>query len=196
VPADAAAATGFGAYINSSSYRARGIETSAEVAAGPYLKISGSYTHLHSEVTQSFASSALAPAINPAFPAIPIGAYGPLVGQAPFRRPDNIANFLVAVTRNRAQLALAAFFAGKSDDSTFLLDGYFGNSMLLPNHDLDAAYQKLDLSGSYQLHPRLHWYVVAENLLNQRYEATFGFPALPRTIRTGVTVVLGGTRQP
>src|SRR4029079_19716608 len=30
VPADAAAATGFGAYVNSSSYRARGVETSAD----------------------------------------------------------------------------------------------------------------------------------------------------------------------
>jgi iron complex outermembrane receptor protein/vitamin B12 transporter len=196
VPPDVAAATGFGAYTNSSSYWARGIETSADISAGPYVRISGSYTHLHAEVTQSFASSALEPAINPAFPNIPIGAYGPLVGSAPFRRPSNTGSLLVAVTKGRAQAALAGFFAGKADDSTFMSDGFFGTSMLLPNHDLDASYQKMDLSGSYRLHPRFSWYVTIENLLDQQYRAAFGFPALPRSIRTGATVTLGGNPRP
>ena len=196
VPPDVAAATGFGAYTNSSSYWARGVETSADISAGPYVRISGSYTHLHAQVTQSFASSALEPAINPAFPNIPIGAYGPLVGNAPFRRPSNTGSLLVAVTKGRARAALAGFFAGKADDSTFMSDGFFATSMLLPNHDLDASYQKMDLSGSYRLHPRVSWYVTIENLLDQQYRAAFGFPALPRSIRTGATVTLGGNPRP
>jgi vitamin B12 transporter len=196
VPADAAAATGFGAYTNSSSFSARGLETSVNVSAGPYVRVTGSYTYLRARVTDSFASSALEPAINPAFPNIQIGAFGPLVGQRPFRRPANTGNFLMAATKGPAQVALAGFFAGKADDSTFLSDGFFGNSMLLPNHDLDAAYQKLDLSGSYRVHPRVRWYVTVENLLDQQYAASFGFPALPRTVRTGATVVLGGNARP
>ena len=64
--------------------------------------------------------------------------------------------------------------------------------MLLPNHDMDAAYQKFDVSGSYQIHPRLRWYVTAENAFNATFEAAAGFPALPRAVRTGITVRIGG----
>ncbi len=39
--------------------------------------------------------------------------------------------------------------------------------MLLPNHNLDAAYQKIDLSGSYRILPSVRWYLSIENLLNQ-----------------------------
>jgi iron complex outermembrane receptor protein/vitamin B12 transporter len=196
IPASAAAATGFGAYTNSSSYWARGLETSGEVAAGPYLKVSGSYTFMKAVITQSFASSALSPAINPSFPGIPIGAFGPLVGSAPFRRPRNVGSLLATVTRGPGQVGVATFFAGKADDSTFMYDSYFGNTMLLPNHNLNAGYAKVDVSGAYRIHPRLRWYVTLENALDQSYAAVFGFPALPRTVRTGLTVTLGGDPRP
>ena len=82
----------------------------------------------------------------------------------------------------------------QSDDSTFLVgsDIDFGNSLLLPNADLNAGYQKIDVSGSYRIHPRLKWYATIENLLDQHYEPTFGFPALPINLRTGVTISIGG----
>ncbi len=195
VDAAAAAATGFGAYTNSSSFWTRGVETFITVSLRPEIMVSASYTHMAARVTKSFASGALEPAFNPAFPTIPIGAFGPLVGARPFHRPANTGNVLVGWSTSRASLAIAAFFAGKSDDSTFLEDGFFGNSMLLPNHNLDAAYQKVDLSGSYQVLRRVRWYITIENLANQRYEAAFGFPALPRTVRTGATVVLGGNSR-
>ena len=92
--------------------------------------------------------------------------------------------------------ALGLDFFGQSDDSTFLSDGYFGNTMLLPNHNLDAAYQKVDLSGAYRLQARVRWYLSIENLLNESNQAAFGFPALPRSFRTGVTIVLGGDHRP
>jgi iron complex outermembrane receptor protein/vitamin B12 transporter len=196
IPPAAAEATGFGAYVNSSSYRARGIEVSGEAAIGPYVRVSGSYTHLNAMVTESFASSALAPATNPAFPDIPIGAFGPLVGAPPFRRPANTGSLFMMVTRGRFQGTLSTYFAGKSDDSTFVTDPDFGNTLLLPNHDLDAAYQKVDASASYRIASRLKWYVSLENLLNQREQGVFGFPALPRSIRTGLTLTLGGDRRP
>jgi vitamin B12 transporter len=91
---------------------------------------------------------------------------------------------------------VSAYFAGKSDDSTFLSDGFFGNSLLLPNKDLDAGYAKVDVSGSYLVHPMLRWSVSIENVLNQHYQAGAGFPALPATVRTGVTVRLGGDKKP
>ncbi len=51
--------------------------------------------------------------------------------------------------------------------------------MLLPNHDLTFGYQKIDLSGSYRIHPRVKWYATIENVLDQHYEPAFGFPSLP-----------------
>jgi iron complex outermembrane receptor protein/vitamin B12 transporter len=194
IPPAVAAATGFGAYVNSSSYWARGLETSADAVVGPMVRVRASYTYLHAVVTRSLASGALTPAINPAFPDVPIGAFGPLVGAAPFRRPSNVGTLMTTFTRGPAQASVAGYFVGKSDDSTFLYDGFFGNTMLLPNHDLLAGYQKIDLSASYRFHPRVRWYVSIENLLNQSYEAAYGFPALPFGVRTGATVTLGGGR--
>jgi iron complex outermembrane receptor protein/vitamin B12 transporter len=193
VPPAAIAATSFGAYVNSSSYRARGLEASAEARVAPGLRVVGSYTYLDAEVSKSFSGSALGPVENPAYPGIPIGAYGPLVGARPFRRPAHSGNLLVSYLRGPAQVSLAGYFSGKADDSTFLSDGDFGNSLLLPNHDLNGAYQKLDLSGSWRLvqsHVKLYFSV--ENLLDQRYSQAAGFPALPRTFRAGVTGSIGG----
>jgi len=116
------------------------------------------------------------------------------VGARPFRRPTNSGTLVATYADGPLQVTLAGFFAGKADDSTFLSDASFGNSMLLPNHDLDASFQKVDLSGSYRVHPRLRAFVSIENLANQRYEAAFGFPALPRTVRIGLTATLGGDR--
>lgn len=190
----AAAATGFGAYVNSQSYDARGLELSADAMIGKNVRLAGSYTYLDATVKKSLSGDALAPSINPAFPGIQIGAFSPLVGSRPFRRPTNSGSMLVSYAAGKAQVTLAEYFSGKQDDSTFLSDAFFGNSMLLPNKDLDAAYAKIDLSGSYQIHPRLKWYVSIENLANAKYESSFGFPALPITVRSGATVTFGGDR--
>ena len=191
VPVAAANATAFGAYVNSQSNKAKGVETSGEAVAGR-VRVTASYTYLDAVVTKSFSSGALAPAINPAFPGIRIGQYSPLVGARPFRRPTNSGSMTVTYSDSRAQVSLAGYFFGKQDDSTFLSDAFYGYSMLIPNKDMDAAYQKFDLSGSYRIHPRVRWYLTLENAFDEQFEAAAGFPALPRAVRTGVTVRLGG----
>ena len=190
VPVNVVAAVPFGATVNASSYKARGIETTADVRASGF-RLSGTYTFIDAEVTKSFSSSALTPAFNPAFPDIPIGQFSPLVGARPFRRPTHVGSVFASYIRARLQLSVAGVFVGKSDDSTFLSDAFFGTSMLLPNRDLTDSYKTLSLSGAYRVHSRLRWYVSIENLLNKDYAAVIGFPSLPRTIRTGVSVALG-----
>jgi iron complex outermembrane receptor protein/vitamin B12 transporter len=189
VPPAVAAATAFGAYINSASFDAHGIELSADAAVGAGFRISASYTYLDAEVTEAFGRSA---AFNPAFPTIPIGTYSPLVGERPFHRPANSGTLFVGYTTGPIDVALSGYFVGARDDSTFLSDGFFGNSMLLPNQDLDPGYQKVDLSASSRLHPRVRVYMTLDNLLNQDYSASYGFPSLPATIRVGASVGLGG----
>jgi vitamin B12 transporter len=191
VPPDVAAATAFGAYINSQSFDAQGIELSADAVVRRVVRFGASYTYLDAEVTQAFSANAVT---NPAFPNVPIGQYSPLVGERPFRRPANSGTLFVSYTNGPAAVALTAYFAGKRDDSTFLSDQFFGNSLLLPNQDLDPAYQKVDLSASYLVHRQLKVYTSIENLLDKEYEAAFGFPSLPFAIRAGVTVTFGGDR--
>jgi len=189
VPAAVAQATQFGAYLNSSSFRARGVETSFDLAFGQSVRMNASYTYLDAVVTKAFSAVA---ATNPAFPGIGIGAFSPLVGQRPFRRPPQSGSVMVSVLKGPAQVTFAGYFSGKRDESTFLSDRFFGNSLLLPNRDLDPAYQKLDLSASYRVHPRVSVYTSIENLLDQDYEASFGFPSLPLAARFGARVRIGG----
>jgi vitamin B12 transporter len=192
IPADVAAAAGSGAYVNSQSYTAKGMELSADAMFGR-LRIVGSYTYLDAAVSKSL-SSAVTPQFNPSFPSIPIGGFSPLVTHRPFRRPANTGSLLVSYTQGRADAALTGYFAGTADDSTFQVgsDINFGNSLLLPNTNLNFGYQKIDVSGSYRVHPRVKWYATIENLLDQHYEPVFGFPGLPINLRTGLTVVVGG----
>src|SRR5262245_10673718 len=187
----AAAATAFGAYVNSQSYKAQGMEASFEAMPNLAFRVSGSYTYLDAEVTEAFGAPA---AFNPSFPTIPIAAYSPLVGARPFRRPGNSGTLLVTYAKGPGQVTLAGYFSGKRDDSTFLSDEFFGNSLLLPNKDPDPAYQKIDLSAAYRVHPRLNVYTSIENLFDQKFDAAFGFPSLPFTIGGGVGVDVGGDR--
>ena len=192
VSSDAAQAATFGAYVNSSSFTAQGVEASVEAQIPAGLRLMASYTFVDAEVTDSFASSALQPAINPSIPGVAIGAFSPLVGQRPFRRPTHSGTLMASYAQGPGQITLSVYFTGKRDDSTFLSDPFFGNSLLLPNRDLEAGYQKVDLGGAYRVHPRLKLFVSSENLLDKSYEASLGFPALPRTVRAGLTVSLGG----
>ncbi len=189
----AANASGYGAYVNSQSNRSKGAELSGEAAIGK-VRMTVSYMYLDAIVTKSLSGGALRPATNAAFPGILIGAYSPLVGAQPFRRPANSGSATVAYTEGRAQVAMAAYVFGQSDDSTFLSDANFGNSLLLPNKNLDAAYQKIDIRGSYRFHPRVMGYLTLENAFDQAFDATFGSPALPRTVRAGLKLTLGGDR--
>src|SRR5260370_38590006 len=79
VPLAVAAATPFGATVNSGAYRAMGAEAELEFNLGHGIIARGSYTYLDAVVQRSFASSALAPPCNPDFPTLPIGST-PLVG--------------------------------------------------------------------------------------------------------------------
>jgi vitamin B12 transporter len=193
VPEEVAQAQGiFGAAVNTLNYRAQGAEVGVQYQVNHRIMLRGGWTYTDAVVQQSFASSALQPAINPLFPDIPIGAYSPLVGARPFRIAPNAGFAGVDWIQGRLFVSAMGTFVSRRDDSTFLVDTYFGNTLLLPNRNLDSAYQKLDLYVSYQLTKHITAYSSLQNMLNQSYQEVYGYPALPLTVRGGMKFTFGG----
>ncbi len=189
----------YSAYLNSLAFRAQGAELELEWQPKPRILVRGGYTYLDTRVVQSFASDAVKanqgkPTTNPNLPGVAIGALGPLVGARPFRRAPHTGYFDVQYLRPRFSLALKGVLASRSDDSTFLqgedLNG--GNTLLLPNRDLDFGYAKLDLSLTYALKHNFTYFAQLDNLLNNTHIGPIGYPGLPFTFRTGLKLKLGG----
>ncbi len=191
----------YGAYVNSSAFVSRGLEFESELRAGEHLFVRGGYTYTDAKVQRSFDSDnfndpadGYGPVYNTAFNfgAIPIGAYSPLVGARPFRVAPHSGYFALSYTRPKFYGSLTGTMVGRRDDSDFLTDSNFGNSLLLPNRNLDGAYQRLELGGGYQVTPRFNVYADIQNLLGEHYYEAFGYPALPLTFRSGVKLNFGG----
>ena len=183
-----------GAYLNSSAFRSQGIETTVEVRLSSHLFTRGGYTYTDAVVQRSFSSDNIYPSYNTAFSfsGIPIGAYSPLDGARPFRIAPHTGFFALNYTASRFHAALTGTLVSRRDDSDFLLDENYGTSLLLPNRNLDGAYQRLELGGGYQLTSRVNLYADIQNLLSEHYYEAFGYPALPLTFRTGATFSFGG----
>lgn len=189
----------FTAYVNSLAYRAQGAELEVQWQPTSRIMLRGGYTYLSTVVLQSFASDAVAanqgaPTENPNIPGVAIGAESPLIGARVFRRPPHTGFLTAQYARQRFSVLFQGAFASRSDDSTFL-DGYdpnFGNSLLLPNRDLDFGYAKLDLGGTFRLQRHITAFAQAGNLLNDQHIGPIGFSALPLTLRAGLKFRLGG----
>ena len=127
---------------------------------------------------RSFTSDALQPSFNtglpggpaPPFSNVPIGAFDPLRGARPFHRPPHTGYGTVSYNGQQYSVGFTAAFATRSDDSTFLGGRDFagGNSLLLPNRNLDFGYTKLDLGGSYQFFSWLAAYAQLDNLTSNK----------------------------
>jgi iron complex outermembrane receptor protein/vitamin B12 transporter len=189
----------YSAYLNSLAFRAQGAEIELEWQPKSHLLVRGGYTNLSTRVVQSFASDAVkanqgTPTTNPNLPGIAIGALGPLVGARPFRRAPNTGFFSVQYTRSKFSFAFKGAMASRSDDSTFLSgdDLKGGNTLLLPNHDLDFGYVKLDAGGTYALPHHLTVFTQFENLLNNQHIGPIGYTGLPLTVRAGLKLKLFG----
>jgi vitamin B12 transporter len=191
LPAASDPAVQFGAAVNSQAFRAQGAEVATEYQIGSHLFARGGYTYLDAKVQQSFSSESL-PSYNPNFPTIAIGAFSPLIGARPFRRAPHSGYFGLTYNRSKWYGSFTGTLVGRRDDSDFLTDSEFGNTLLLPNRNLLGAYQRLELGGGYQFTRSLTAYTDIQNLLSEHYSEAFGYPALPFTFRAGVKISFGG----
>ena len=175
--------------INSEAFRAQGIETSVESGIGSSIFLRGGYTYLDAVVQRSFTNDdeALLGPI-PTFDGILVGPYAPLEGARPFRRAPHTGYFSATYADKRFTGVFTAAFASRSDDSTYLEgeDAFGGNSLLLPNRNLDHGYAKLDLGWSIQVFHWMDLYTETENLTNNQHIAPIGYPSLPITVRSGL----------
>ena len=184
-------------YLNSLAFRAQGAEAEIEYRPFARLFVRGGYTYLDAVVTQSFSSDAYSNGTasnNPNLPGIPIGAEGPLIGARPFRRPPHTGFFAVQYTGSRLSAAFKGALASRSDDSTYL-DGFdpnFGNTLVLPNRDLDFGYARLDANLMFAIQKRVTVFTQLDNLLSQQHIGPIGYPSLPFMVRAGLKIRIGG----
>lgn len=181
--------------VNTGAFRAQGIEATVEGGIGKSIFLRGGYTYLDGVVQHSFDSDneALTGGYAPTYNGIPIGALTPLVGARPFRRPPHTGFLTATYSGHKLTGIFGAAFASRSDDSTYLeyADANGGNSLLLPNRNLDWGYAKIDLGGSYQLLNWLSVYAQTENLTSNQHIAPIGYPSLPFNFRTGLRLAWG-----
>ena len=190
----------FGAVLNSLAFRAQGLETEVQYQPFGHIFVRGGYTYLAPLVSQSFASDATAarqgaPTMNPNIPGIAIGSTSPLVGARPFRRPPNTGFFAVQYSASRFAAAFKGAMASRADDTTFL--GGFdtttnGNTLLLPNRDLDYGFVKLDANVIYRATNHVSVFTQLDNLLSQQHIGPIGYPGLPFAFRSGLKIRIGG----
>jgi vitamin B12 transporter len=193
VPAAIANAAAFGATVNSQAYRAMGAEAEIESQIGRGIFVRSGYTYLDATIQRSFSSDAIGPSFNPNFPTIPIGIFSPLIGARPFRIAPHTGYFQVGYRRNRFAADLRGTLVGRRDDSDYLeYDANYGSTLLLPNRNLDGAYQRIDLAASYQASRHVTVETSFQNLLSEHYSEAFGYPALPMTFRSGIRLNFGG----
>jgi len=185
----------YGLTVNTQAFRAQGVEATVEGGIGANIFLRGGYTYLDAVVQHSFNSDneALAGGFAPTYNGIPIGAISPLTGARPFRRPPHTGFFTATYATSKVAVQFASAFVSRSDDSTYLeyADANGGNSLLLPNRNLDYGFAKLDLGGSYQFYSWLSLYGQADNLTNDQHIAPLGYPSLPMNFRAGLKVALG-----
>jgi vitamin B12 transporter len=182
--------------LNSEAFRAQGVEASVESGIGKNLFFRGGYTYLDTVVQRSFSSDNETLLGIPPIEfggTVPLGAYSPLVGARPFRRPPHTGFFSATYSTGKITGLFNAAFSSRSDDSTYLEgeDADGGNSLLLPNRNLDFGYAKLDLGGSYQIFKWMNLYAMGENLLSNQHIAPIGYVSLPANVRAGLRLEWG-----
>ena len=184
--------------LNSLSFRAQGAESEVQYGLRRNLFLRGGYTYLDTVVQRSFSSSALSPLYpDSLFPSTPIGASSPLVGARAFRRPPHTGFVSATYTDSKGKWTAVASgsFASRSDDSTQLAysDANGGNSLLLPNRNLDSAYANLSIGATYNVKTWGGVYTQLENVLSQQHISPIGYLSQPFTVRAGVRLTLGKT---
>ncbi len=140
----------------------------------------GGWTYTDAVVQQSFASSALQPAINPLFPNIPIGAYSPLVGARPFRIAPNTG--YAGVTWSSGQLVCFGHGNFRLPPRRQHLPDrhrFRQHAAAAQSQSRSRLIRRSICTAAISSQKHLTAYTSLQNVLNQKYQEVYGYPALP-----------------
>ena len=168
-----------GSMTNLSSYRsanlknskAQGLEVSFRLQPVRSLEMGGEYTFLDSAIL-ALDGAALA---NAPFQ----------VGQPLVRRPRNSASYNLAWKHRNLMLHTNAYIRGATLD----VDPSYGLSACsfgMPCFFTNKGYTRVDAGFSYRILHGVEIYGRLNNVLNQKYEEVFGYPALRLNFVTGM----------
>ncbi len=159
---------GTGTYFNTDLAVSRGARLTATARPEKWLSITGNYTYDNSRVVA--APNAFDPATE-----------GP--GNRLLRRPVNSGNLIVNAAFRRMNWNLATRFVGVRTDSDFLY----------PPLGLtrDPGYVLVNLAASYRISREVEFIGRVENLFNEFYEDTLGYPGYHRGYTAGLRLTIG-----
>jgi vitamin B12 transporter len=154
-----------GTYTNLGETRARGLELEVDTRPLPWLALFGQYTYNDTEIIES-------------------GSFNPIYaeGEPLLRRPRHQGAFTAQLAFPRWTASLTVVSVGERADSDFVGIGLTEN----------PGYTRLDARVRVHVIGPLEAWLIGENLTDESYQQTLGYPALPRSVRGGLRVTLGG----
>jgi outer membrane receptor protein involved in Fe transport len=158
---------------NIANSRAYGLENSLRLHPIRSLEVMAEYTWLNTAILALNGSAADAP--------VPFS-----VGQQLIRRPRNSAGYDVTWTHKRLMLNSSASIRGAVLDLEPNLGSYACTGLSLPCLFWSKGYVDVNAGFAYQLPRGVQIYGHLNNLLNEKYEESFGYPALRLNFVSGI----------
>ncbi|MFN8096464.1 MAG: TonB-dependent receptor, partial [Vicinamibacteria bacterium] len=161
-----------GTYVNLARTRSQGLEASLEARPAAALQVLAQYTFQDGAILES--------------PSGFDNVYA--VGRPLLRRPRHQGSVSASWAFARGSVGATLVRVGQRTDSDFVGIGLGQGD--LPYYN--PGYTRLDARARVRLGGAVEAFVVAENLLDAKYEAVVGYPALGRLVRGGLRLAVGG----
>jgi vitamin B12 transporter len=168
-----------GSFFNTDKAWAHGGSVSFEAKAMRWLRVAGNYTYDDTRVVKA------GPMVTD--PAM-------IVGSRLFRRPLHSANIVANAHFRRMNWNLAGNYVGRRTDSDFIstfINGVCQPGPGSPCITSNPSYVRWDLANSIDLGDGFSTLARVENLFNNHYQDTVGFPALRLNWRLGLRYAWG-----
>jgi outer membrane cobalamin receptor len=157
-----------GTYVNLAHTRARGLELALEAKPAEHLLFLGQYTYLDGEILESPSD------FDPVYAA----------GEPLLRRPEHQTSLTAELSFPRWSAGATLVYVGERADSDFVGLGLSTN----------PSYTRLDARLRVRIAGPVEAFLVGENLTDEEYQEALGYPALGRSVRGGLRLLVGGRR--
>ena len=112
-------------------------------------------------------------------------------GQPLLRRPKHTGAVHVTYTRGPASVNFNLRAVGERHDSSFFFGSLVTPSFEAVDITVNPAYAVMNLGGQVRLHEGLTVFLQIENLGDERYSTSLGYPGMPRAVYVGTRFNIG-----